>query len=349
MRAFIVLVIFLVSVLAFGACKKSGGGGQKQTDTTTAPPKDTPIYKGADVSWVSQMEDSGFQFYNSAGTAMDCMQLLQSLDIGLIRLRVWVNPATKYNGTADVVAKAVHAKSLGLRVMIDFHYSDTWADPGHQTTPAAWSGLAFPALSDTLYSYTVGVLDSLQAAGVVPSFVQVGNEVDNGMCWPAGEADSSMANFAALVKSGYQAVKSINDSIKVIVHVSNGYDSVHFQWLFDGLKANGAQWDIIGMSLYPSATDWQTYNTECLANMNDMVARYGTSVMICEVGMPENEAGTCEEFITDLIHKVRAVNGGKGLGVLYWEPESYAPFLGYGLDAFDDTGKPTVAMDAFAN
>jgi arabinogalactan endo-1,4-beta-galactosidase len=349
MRAFIVLVIFLVSVLAFGACKKSGGVGQKQTDTTTTPPKDTPIYKGADVSWVSQMEDSGFQFYNSAGTAMDCMQLLQSLDIGLIRLRVWVNPATKYNGTADVVAKAVHAKSLGLRVMIDFHYSDTWADPGHQTTPAAWSGLAFPALSDTLYSYTVGVLDSLQAAGVVPSFVQVGNEVDNGMCWPAGEADSSMANFAALVKSGYQAVKSINDSIKVIVHVSNGYDRVHFQWLFDGLKANGAQWDIIGMSLYPSATDWQTYNTECLANMNDMVARYGTSVMICEVGMPENEAGTCEEFITDLIHKVRAVNGGKGLGVLYWEPESYAPFLGYGLDAFDDTGKPTVAMDAFAN
>jgi arabinogalactan endo-1,4-beta-galactosidase len=349
MRALIVLVIFLVSILAIDSCKKSGVGGQMQTDTTTTPPKDTPIYKGADVSWVSQMEDSGFQFYDSAGTAMDCMQLLQSLDIGLIRLRVWVNPATKYNGTADVVAKAVHAKSLGLRVMIDFHYSDTWADPGHQATPAAWSGLAITALSDTLYSYTVGVLDSLQAAGVVPSFVQVGNEVDNGMCWPTGEADSSMANFAALVKSGYQAVKSINDSIKVIVHVSNGYDSVHFQWLFDGLKANGAQWDIIGMSLYPSATDWQTYNADCLANMNDMVARYGTSVMICEVGMPENEAGTCEEFITDLIHKVRAVNGGKGLGLLYWEPESYAPFLDYGLDAFDDTGKPTVALDAFAN
>ena len=141
----------------------------------------------------------------------------------------------------------------------------------------------------------------------------------------------------------------ISDSIRVIVHVSNGYDSVHFQWLFDGLKSNGAQWDIIGMSLYPSASNWSAYNTECAANMNGLVARYGTPVMICEVGMPEDEAGTCEAFITDLIHKVRAVNGGKGLGVFYWEPESYAPFLAYGLGAFDDTGKPTAGMDAFAN
>jgi arabinogalactan endo-1,4-beta-galactosidase len=348
MRSFFVLVIFVVSSVVLCRCNKGGGGGKKTVDTT-ATPKDTPIFKGADVSWLTQMEDSGFKFYDSAGAAMDCLQLVKSLDIGVIRLRAWVNPATKYNGTADVVAKAVRAKNLGLRIMIDFHYSDTWADPGHQTTPAAWSGLAFPALADTLYSYTVSVLDSLQAAGVVPSFVQVGNEVDNGMCWPAGEADSSMANFAALVKAGYQAVKSINDSIRVIVHVSNGYDSAHFQWLFDGLKSNGAKWDIIGMSLYPSAGSWQAYNAECFANMNDMVARYGTPAMICEVGMPENEAGTCNWFITDLIHKVRAVNGGNGLGVIYWEPESYAPFLGYGLAAFDNTGKPTIAMDAFAN
>ena len=347
MRAAIVLIICLVSVLMLFQCKK-GGGSAPPADTTVTP-KDTPIYKGADVSWVTQMEDSGFQFYNSTGAPMECMRLLQSLDINVIRLRVWVNPATRYNGTADVVAKAVRARNLGMRVLIDFHYSDTWADPGHQTTPAAWSGLTFPAMADTLYNYTVAVLDSLQAAGVVPSFVQVGNEVDDGMCWPLGQASVNMANFAALVSSGYRAVKSINDSIRVIVHVSNGYDNTHFQWLFDGLKSNGANWDIIGMSLYPSESNWSAYNTECEANMNDLVARYGTPVMICEVGMPENEASTCNAFITDLIHKVRAVQGGKGLGVLYWEPESYAPFLAYGLAAFDDTGKPTVAMDAFDN
>lgn len=348
MRIALILIIYLVSVLALCQCKKSGGSSAPPADTT-AIPKDTPILKGADVSWVTQMEDSGFKFYNPAGAPMECMQLLQSLPMDLIRLRVWVNPATRYNGTADVVSKAVRARNLGMRVMIDFHYSDTWADPGHQSTPAAWSALGFPAMADTLAGYTVAVLDSLQVAGVVPSFVQIGNEVDDGMCWPGGQASTNMVNFASLIKAGYQAVKSVSDSIQVIVHLSNGYDNAHFEWLFDGLKSNGAKWDIVGMSLYPSASNWATYNMQCLANMNDMVARYGTPVMICEVGMPENEPNTCEAFITDLIHKVRAVNGGKGLGVLYWEPESYAPFLAYGLGAFDDTGAPTVAMAAFAN
>lgn len=348
MRIVFGLFVSLLIVLGFGRCKKSGSASPPP-DTTKAPAKDTPILKGADVSWVTQMEDSGFKFYDSAGAATECMQLMKNLGAGVIRLRAWVNPSMKYNGTADVVAKAVRAKNLGLRVMIDFHYSDTWADPGHQSKPAAWNGLAFADLKDTVYDYTVSVLDSLKAAGVVPSFVQVGNEVDNGMLWPDGEATSNMANFAALVQSGYQAVKSVSDTIKVIVHVSNGYDSTHFQWLFDGLKANGAQWDIIGMSLYPTAANWSAYNNECFENMNDMVARYNTPVMVCEIGMPENEAGTCEAFITDLIQKVRAVNGGRGLGVLYWEPESYAPFLAYGLAAFDPTGRPTVAMDAFAN
>lgn len=341
----------LVAVCVLGLCQcKKGGTHVPPVDSTTpTTPKDTPILMGADVSWLTQMEDSGRLFYDSAGTQMDCIQLLKGLDLDLIRLRVWVNPATKYNGTADVVAKAVRAHSLGMRVMIDFHYSDTWADPGHQTKPAAWAGLDFPTLVTTIGTYTKSVLDSLEAAGVIPSYVQVGNETDNGMLWPDGEADSSMAKYAALVSSAYNAVKAVSDTIKVIVHLSNGYDNAHFQWLFDGLKSNGAAWDVIGMSLYPSAGTWQADNQECLTNMNSLVQRYGTPVMICEVGMPENQAGTCEEFITDLIHKVRAVNGGNGLGVLYWEPEAYNNWQGYGLGAFDPSGKPTVAMDAFAN
>jgi arabinogalactan endo-1,4-beta-galactosidase len=342
------LALAAFCLLGFCQCRK-GSGTTKSPDTTKVPAKDTPILKGADLSWLSQMEDSGRKFYDSAGAQMDGMQLMKSLGIDLIRLRVWVNPASKYNSTADVVAKAVRAKNLGLKVLIDFHYSDTWADPGHQTKPAAWSAMDFPTLTSTIASYTGAVLDSLGVAGVVPGFVQVGNETDNGMLWPNGEADDSMANYAALVGSAYRAVKAVSDSIKVIVHLSNGYDNAHFQWLFDGLKANGASWNIIGMSLYPSASNWSVYNQEILANMNAMVARYNTPVMVCEVGMPENEAAACQAFITDLIHKVRAVQGGKGLGVLYWEPESYDNWQGYGLGAFDNTGKPTAAMDAFAN
>ena len=156
-----------------------------------------------------------------------------------------------------------------------------------------------------------------------------------------------MANFAAMVNAGYTAVKAISDTIKVIVHISNGYDNSLFRWMFDGLQANGAQYDIIGMSLYPTAANWSTYNTSCLANMNDMVSRYHKQVMVVEVGMAVDQAATCQAFITDLIHKTRAVSGGNGLGVWYWEPESYNNWQGYGLGAFDNTGKPTAAMNAF--
>jgi arabinogalactan endo-1,4-beta-galactosidase len=161
-----------------------------------------------------------------------------------------------------------------------------------------------------------------------------------------------MANFAALINAGYKAVKGVSDTIKVIVHISNGWNNSLFRWMFDGLTANNAQYDIIGMSLYPSyfstPGDWQACNNSCAANMIDMVSRYHKPVMVVEVGMPANQAAASQAFITDLMHKVKAVPGGNGLGVLYWEPESYAPFLQYGLGAFDNTGKPTVAMNAFS-
>jgi arabinogalactan endo-1,4-beta-galactosidase len=345
------LILTVCLLAAITACSKGGGsssgGSSSGGDTTKKPAADTPMIKGSDISWVTQMEDSAYKFYNAAGTAMDCFQLMQSLTINAVRLRIWVNPANGLCGTSDVVAKAVRAHNLGLRILLDFHYSDTWADPGHQTKPAAWTALDFPTLTSTLSNYTIGLLDTLKAAGVVPSWVQIGNETDNGMLWPDGQASTNMANFAALITAGYKAVRSVSDTTQVIVHISNGYDNTTFRWMFDGLTANNAQYDIIGMSLYPTATNWSTYNTSCAANMNDMVSRYNKAVMICEVGMPEDEASTTQSFLTDLIHKVKAVPGGKGLGVFYWEPESYNNWQGYSLGAFDNTGKPTVAMNAF--
>jgi arabinogalactan endo-1,4-beta-galactosidase len=338
-------MITLALLLAmFSSCKKSSnppvGGGTK-------PAADTFIYKGADVSWITQMEAAGIKFYNASGTAMDGMALLQTLGINSIRLRAWVNPSGGWCNTTDLLAKAVRAQKLGLRILIDFHYSDTWADPGHQTPPAAWASYDLPTLTNAVGVYTKGVLDTLKAAGVIPSWVQIGNETNNGMLWPLGQASTSMANFAALINAGYKAVKAVSDTTKVIVHISNGYDNSLFRWMFDGLTANNTQYDIIGMSLYPTADNYVSYNQSCAINMNDMVTRYGKPVMIVEVGMPENQATVSQAFITDLIHKVRAVTGGKGLGVFYWEPESYNNWQGYGLGAFDNNGKPTVAMNAF--
>ena len=336
------IIVFFVIVLF--ACKKS-----YQSGLNPNPPPGTTndIAKGGDVSWLTQMEAAGKKFYNSAGIEQDCIQILKNLGMNSIRLRVFVNPTDGWCNTADVVAKAVRAKSLGMKIMIDFHYSDSWADPGKQTKPAAWIAQDFATLRQSVINHTTSVLNTLKSNGVIPAWVQIGNETNDGMLWPEGKASTNMNNFAQLVIAGYTAVKSVDASIKVIVHISNGYDNDLFRWIFDGLKNNGAQWDIIGMSLYPTASNWSTLNSQCLANMNDMVSRYNKDVMVVEVGMSWDQASACNSFITDLISKVKSVSSGRGLGVFYWEPESYNNWQGYTLGAFDNSGKPTMALNAF--
>src|ERR1035437_5958209 len=147
--------------------------------------------KGADVSWVTQMEASGKKFYNSAGTEMECMALLKSLGMNSIRLRVWVNPADGWCNSQDVLAKALRAKNLGMKIMIDFHYSDSWADPSKQTKPTAWTNLSFNDLKTAVATHTTDVLNLLKTNNITPEWVQVGNETGNGMLWEDGKASSN--------------------------------------------------------------------------------------------------------------------------------------------------------------
>ena len=310
--------------------------------------------KGADVSWLPQMEANGYKFYNDSGVQQDCLQILKDHGINSIRIRTWVNPSSdKWNGhcsTSETVALAKRAKNMGFRIMIDFHYSDSWADPGKQNKPAAWKSLSFEALMTKTYDYTYDVMTQLKNNSIYPEWVQVGNETNDGMLWEDGRASKNMKNFAWLVNCGYDAVKAVSSSSKVIVHISNGYDNSLFRWIFDGLKANGARYDVIGMSLYPSTSNYGTLANQCLTNMNDMASRYGKEVMVCEVGMDYNAPTQCKAFLTDMLTKTRSVSGGKGLGVFYWEPEAY-PGLNdnYIKGAWNSNGRPTVALDAFLN
>ena len=337
------LIASLLIIICAAFCNKNASGGEDPVSADTSG-----FAKGADISWVTEMEAAGRKFYNSTGTEMDCLALMKSLGMNTIRLRVWVNPNPAWNNTADVVAKAIRAKNLGMRIMIDFHYSDSWADPGQQTKPAAWTGQDLNALKTSLANHTISVLTALKNNNITPEWVQTGNETNDGMLWPEGKASVSMSNFAQLINTGYDAVKSVFPLAKVIVHISNGYDNALFRWMFDGLKANNAKYDVIGMSLYPTVTGWATTNTQCLTNMNDMVSRYNKEVMIVEVGMSWDHSSECGSFLTDLIQKTRSVSGGKGLGVLYWEPEAYNNWKAYTLGAFDNTGKPTTALNAFS-
>jgi arabinogalactan endo-1,4-beta-galactosidase len=351
------LSLLAITLTGYSCSKKSAGTIMTPPqDTThhtpadtTKNPSDSSIFfaKGADVSWVSEMEAQGIKFYNRQGLQEDIFQVLKDEGINSIRLRAWVHPLDGYNNTDDVVSKAIRAKNAGMKIMIDFHYSDTWADPAHQIKPAAWSTDDVSILKDSIYNYTVSVMNALKAQNIYPDWVQVGNETNNGMLWPDGRADSVMNNFAAFITAGYNAVKSVSDSSQVIVHISNGYDNNLFRWVFDGLKNNGAKWDIIGMSLYPTAADWNTFNIECQANMTDMISRYNKPVMICEVGMSWADSTACNLFLKDILSKTKAVSNHKGLGVFYWEPEAYSNWQQYTLGAFNNSGQPTIAMDAF--
>lgn len=312
--------------------------------------------KGADVGWLPQMEESGFVFKNDDGNQQDVLEILKEHGIDSIRLRTWVNPSDNpqsgHCSTQETVDMAVRAKNMGFKIMIDFHYSDSWADPGQQNIPAAWKNDDLSQMKTHLYDYTYDVMTKLKAVGVTPEWVQVGNEINPGMLLPMGSL-ATPSNLAELINSGYDAVKSVSPSTKVIIHRANGYDNVGFRNLFDKLEANGTKYDVIGVSYYPEG-DYTSSIDAIGNNLNDMASRYGKEVMVVEVG------GDCSidevnihNMVVAVENKVSAVPNGKGIGVFYWEPEGAKSWSGYSWSAWNGyngteyDGKPTKALDAF--
>jgi len=343
----ILFLLALFIAIHFSSCSKS----QPQNPTPIIP--DT-FAKGADVSWLPQMEATGYKFYDTDGTEKNCLQLLKDRGINTIRLRVFVNPSNdRTNGHCskdETAAMALRAKNLGMRIMIDFHYSDSWADPAKQTKPAAWANHTFPTLLTDVYNHTFDVLTSLKTAGVTPEWVQIGNEIPSGMLWP----DGSYTNFgqlAQLLNKGYEATKAIDSSIKVVVHIDKGNDNARFRWFFDNARTNSVKYDVIGLSYYPYwiNSDYTATISDLQNNLNDMVSRYGKEVMVVEVGGDFTLAQNTYNMLAATITAVKNVPNHKGLGVIYWEPEGEKSWSGYQLNCWQSNGKPSTALDAFRN
>ena len=332
-------------------------GCSKSSTVTPNPPPETnadTFIKGADIGWLPQMEASGFKFYNNLGVEQDCFQILKDHGINAIRLRTWVNPsndkASGHCSKLETVAMAMRAQKMGMKVMIDFHYSDSWADPGQQRKPAAWVGHDFATLLEDVYAYTAEVMSLLKTNGIVPDWVQVGNEISNGMIYPEGSLNN-WSQLIQLTNKGYEAVKAVSPTSKVILHVDKGNDNGRFRWWFDNAQSNGAKYDVIGLSYYPYWLDGKpdyTLSIDDLGNnLLDMVSRYGKEVMVVEVGGEDSKAQNTFDMIVAVQKMVRAVPQNKGLGVFYWEPEGAKSWSGYSLSAWCDDGKPTMAMKAF--
>ncbi len=347
----------------------SGGNDNTKPDDTT---KDISFAKGADVSWLTEMESDNKKFYNANGKEQECLSLLKDNGVNSIRLRVWVNPDGGWCGQEDVVAKAERAQNLGMRIMIDFHYSDIWADPNRQTVPAAWENYSFEQMKQAVSTHTKDVLNALKAKSIDVEWVQVGNETCDGMLWgkntgtvnsPAwanesasvsGRASNSPKNYAAYELAGYEAVKEVYPKAKVVVHIDQGQKLDRFTWIFDILKNNGGKWDVIGMSLYPEDKDWETATTQCLANIKSLSQKYNTNVIVSEIGM-QWDSSNAATMMAKMVTGCKEISTCEG--IFYWEPEVYDNWkpsnyttLGwnaYTKGAFDNSGKPTKVFDAY--
>ncbi|WP_266364876.1 glycoside hydrolase family 53 protein [Tellurirhabdus rosea] len=315
----------------------------------------TPDFvKGADIGWLPQMEATGYRFYNDQGVQQDCFQILKDHGINTVRLRTWVNPsndpASGHCSKEETVALAVRAQKWGMRVMLNFHYSDSWADPGKQVKPAAWQGHDFPTLLNDVYTYTHDVMTALKVAGITPEWVQVGNETPGGMIYPEGST-ANWPQLAQLINRGYDAIKAVSPASKVILHLDQGNNRERFKTWFDNARAHGAKYDVIGLSYYPywlkGNPDYTLSINDLDANMRALIQDYGKEVMVVEVGGEDTKVQNTYDMLVAVQRKVRALPSGKGLGVIYWEPQGARSWSKYPLSAWGNDGRPTKAMDAF--
>ena len=373
----------MIALLAV-CCKGTDVTDDGQDGSGLTAPEVPAFVRGADVSWVSEMEKDGKTFKTATGIPTDLFKLLADIGLDAVRLRVWVNPRGGYCDKHDVLLKAQRAKALGMDVMIDFHYSDYWADPGKQFIPEAWKEHTYEEMLDDVRQHTLDVLTLLRDGGIQPKWVQVGNETSNGMLWSVkmdpktgwewkdengrtqiveymGHLEKNPEQYAGFFKAGYEAVKKVYPDAICIVHLDNGFDRALYDWNLGILRDGGIDYDIVGMSLYPmAAVEWHADKVssatdaidKCIANIKHVYEAFGKPCMIAEVGVKVEQAEEGRELLTDVIQKARNQTDGHCLGVLYWEPE--APFNyngGYDMGAFlakDKLCQPTVIMDAFA-
>ena len=351
-----------------------------QTEPPPTPPVAIPAlpYVGADISALQRIESGGSVFRDS-GHVRDAIAILTDHGANAFRLRIFVNPNdsdVQVNDLPYTLALAARVKAAGAKLLLDFHLSDTWADPGHQTTPAAWAALGYDSLAAQVERYTAGVVAQLKHEGALPDVVQVGNEIDAGILWPLGQITGTgdtvtqWTQFTGLLKAGIQGVRdslSPGDSVRILLHYSLGGNQAATQWFFDHINAYGVPYDVIGLSYYPF---WHGTLQALEQNLNATAMRYGKPVLVVETSYPWRAGGWegsvtdpgamtwpvtrlgQAQFLSDLGQAVAAVPGSRGAGVLWWYPEAIPTnglfvFDGGSLALFDSTGNALPAVSVF--
>jgi arabinogalactan endo-1,4-beta-galactosidase len=334
------------NTVRLAATTANGLGNIDYAEVSAADGGDTTM-RGADVSVGQRADDLSARYYYADGTQGDALDILKSVGVNYVRLRVWNNPRSGYNNKEKVLQYARKVKAKGLKLMVDFHYSDTWADPGTQTKPAAWATHGISQLQTDVYNYTYDVCNSLKVQGTVPDSVQIGNEINTGMLWNDGRiVNNNFYNLGLLLKAGYNATKACDSSTQVIVHVARVESGA--RWFYDGIRAQGVQWDITALSYY---CWWHGGLTNMANVVRDMRSRYNKPVILAETAYPYTTANAdaspnvsssgCSGYpVTPAGQQANFAavqntsrNAG-ATGIFYWEPTWYA-VPGNGWDPAD--------------
>ena len=336
---------------------------------------------GHDLSTLIQLEDVGKQF-SDAGVVAPAEQILKRYNANLVRLRLWVDPEQNFNNLSQVKRMAVRIKAAGMKFLLDLHYSDTWADPGHQDIPKAWLGQDLSTLAQSIKTYTSNVIQELAAQNTLPDMVQVGNEITNGMLYPIGKIDGSsdpgFKNFATLVKAGIEGVKAatpIGQKLEIMIHVDRGSNAFLAQSFFGRLENAGIQYDVIGLSYYPY---WNGSLSSLRGSLDALAKRFKKPIVIAETAYPHTlkdsdnypnviGAGAALPaaytptpagqalFLRDLMSIVARTPNQMGRGIIYWE-SAWIPGIGWkpgegnawdNQAMFDQNGVALESLNAF--
>jgi beta-galactosidase len=299
-----------------------------------ALPREATKMVGADISFLPQLEARGMKF-SDKGVGKDPILIMKEHGFNYIRLRLFNDPASKEGyapgkGFCDLehtkqMAKRV--KAAGMKFLLDFHYSDTWADPGKQYKPAAWKNLSFAELKKALYDFTRKAMQELKDQGTTPDMVQIGNEINHGLLWPEGSI-SHPDSLAQLISAGVAAVKAVDPTVVIMLHIALGGQNSEAVFFMDQMLARKVHFDVLGLSYYPK---WHGTLDDLRDNISDLVRRYNKDLIVVEYSALKKE-----------VNKIAfEAPKGKGKGTCIWEPLSTWEKI------FDNSGKSNELMTIY--
>jgi arabinogalactan endo-1,4-beta-galactosidase len=330
--------LFILLSIAFAALLLGAGRLPGTPPSARAPhaPHKKKLGKilGADISFLPQLEARGMKF-SDKGVQKDAIQILKDHQFNYIRLRIFNDPAADSGyspgkGFCDLEhteAMAKRVKAAGMKLLLDFHYSDTWADPGKQFKPAAWKAYDFEQLTQAIREYTRNVLTALKNQGTLPDMVQIGNEINHGILWPDGSTKNP-DTLAAFLKAGIAGVNDVDPSINIMLHIACGGQNDQSRYFLDNMLARHVDFDVIGESYYPQ---WHGTLDQLKSNLTDLAARYKQDVVVAEYTEHKREVNDIEFNLPD----------GKGKGTFIWEPLNTWEFF------VDKDGKTNDLIDIY--